>query len=140
MGLVGIVSRVRRRAIVYIGDQRAGILPLRYEDRDVRVGSHIPVRIEALTSEGDDRLQLSAVISVPGQYAVLTSSQSVKFSKQISDEATRERLQQLGDAQPTGSWGILWRTAAQDVDEALLVQEIERLTQASRDVQSRLAA
>ena len=140
MGLVGIVSRVRRRAIVYIGEQRAGILPLRYEDRELRAGAHIPVRIEALTSEGDDRLQLSAVISVPGQYAVLTSSQSVKFSKQISDEATRERLQQLGEAQPTGGWGILWRTAAQDVEEALLVQEIERLTQASRDVQARLAA
>lgn len=140
MGLVGIVSRVRRRAIVYIGDQRAGILPLRYEDRELRVGSLIPVRIEALTSEGDDRLQLSTVISVPGQYAVLTSSTSVKFSKQISDEATRERLQTLGEAQPTGGWGILWRTAAQDVDEALLVQEIERLTQTSQDVQARLAA
>lgn len=140
MGLVGVVSRVRRRAIVYIGEQRAGILPLRYEDRELRVGSLIPVRIEALTSEGDDRLQLSGVISVPGQYAVLTSSQSVKFSKQISDEATRERLQTLGEAQPTGGWGILWRTAAQEVDEAVLVQEIERLTQASQDVQARLAA
>jgi len=39
MGLVGAVSRVRRRAVVYMGEQRAGILPLRYDDRELRVGS-----------------------------------------------------------------------------------------------------
>src|ERR687887_891619 len=59
MGLVGVVSRARRRAVVYMGEQRAGILPLRYDDRDLRVGSYLPVRIEALTTDGDDRPQLS---------------------------------------------------------------------------------
>lgn len=140
MGLVGVVSRVRRRAVVYIGEQRAGILPLRYEDRELRVGSYLPVRIEAMTTEGDSRPQLSTVISVPGQYAVLTSAQGVKLSKQISDTETRERLQGLGETQPTGDWGILWRTAAQHADEPLLVQEIAHLTQAARDLQARIAA
>src|SRR5215475_5584598 len=140
MGLVGAVSRVRRRAVVYMGEQRAGILPLRYDDRELRVGSYIPVRIEALTTDGDDRPQLSTVVTVPGQYAVLTSSPSVKLSKQISDDAIRERLQQLGEAQPTGEWGILWRTAAQHADEQVLVQEIAHLTQAARDLQARIAA
>ncbi|MBM3222828.1 MAG: hypothetical protein FJZ47_03360 [Candidatus Tectomicrobia bacterium] len=140
MGLVGMVSRVRRRAVVYIGDQKAGLLSLRYDDRDVRVGSYVPVRIESLTSEGDDRPQLSAVVSVPGQYAVLTSSPSVKLSKQITDADTRERLQRLGEAQPTGGWGILWRTAAQSADEQTLIQEIAALSQSSRDLQARIAA
>src|SRR5215510_616640 len=90
MGLVGAVSRVRRRAVVYMGEQRAGILPLRYDDRELRVGSYIPVRIEALTTEGDARPQLSTVITVAGQYAVLTSAKGVKLSKQISDATTRE--------------------------------------------------
>src|SRR5215468_3466057 len=140
MGLVGVVSRVRRRAVVYMGEQRAGILSLRYDDRDLRVGSYLPVRIEALTIDGDDRPQLSTVVTVPGQYAVLTSSPSVKLSKQISDTETRERLQQLGEAQYTDGWGILWRTAAQHADEQSLVQEISSLTQAARDLQARISA
>lgn len=140
MGLVGVVSRARRRAVVYIGEQRAGILPLRYEDRALRVGSYIPVRIEALTSDGDSRPQLSSVITVPGQYAVLTSAAGVKLSKQISNSETRARLQQLGEAQATGGWGILWRTAAQHADEPLLVQEITHLTQTARALQARIAA
>jgi len=139
MGLVGVVSHVRRRAVVYIGEQRAGLLSLRYDDRELSVGSYIPVRIEALSTDGDDRPQLSTVVTVPGQYAVLTSSPSVKLSKQISDTTTRERLQQLGEAQPTGGWGILWRTAAQHADEQVLVQEIAHLTQAARDLQARIA-
>src|SRR4030095_7921825 len=140
MGLVGVVSRVRRRAVVYMGEQRAGILSLRYDDRDLRSVSSLPVRIEALSTDGDDRPQLSTVVTVPGQYAVLTSSPSVKLSKQISDTDTRERLQQLGEAQPTGEWGILWRTAAQHADEQVLVQEIAHLIQAARDLQARITA
>ena len=139
MGLVGVVSHARRRAVVYMGEQRAGILSLRYDDRDLRVGSYLPVRIEALTTDGDDRPQLSTVVTVPGQYAVLTSSPSVKLSKQISDAETRERLQQLGEAQPTGGWGILWRTAAQHADEQVLVQEIAHLTQVAHDLQARIS-
>src|SRR5262249_143073 len=140
MGLVGVVSRVRRRAVVYMGEQRAGILSLRYDDRDLRVGSYLPVRIEALTTDGDDRPQLSTVATVPGQDAVLPSAPSCKLSKQISDTETRERLQRLGEAQPTGEWGILWRTAAQHADEQVLVQEITHLTQTARDLQARIAA
>jgi hypothetical protein len=140
MGLVGVVSRVRRRAVVYMGEQRAGILSLRYDDRDLRVGSYLPVRIEALSTDGDDRPQLSTVVTVPGQYAVLTSSPSVKLSKQISDTETRERLQLLGDAQATGGWGILWRTAAQHADEQVLAQEISHLTQVAQDLQARISA
>ena len=140
MGLVGVVSHARRRAVVYMGEQRAGILSLRYDDRDLHVGSYLPVRIEALTTDGDDRPQLSTVVTVPGQYAVLTSSPSVKLSKQISDAETRERLQQLGEAQPTGGWGILWRTAAQHADEPALVQEIAHLSQVAHDLQARITA
>lgn len=140
MGLVGVVSRIRRLAVVYLGEERAGLLALRYDDREVQVGSYLPVRIEAMTSEGDDRPQLSTVVSVAGQYAVLTSSPSVKLSKQISDVETRERLTRLGEAQPTEGWGILWRTAAQHAEEQVLVQEIAQLTRNAREVQTRIKA
>lgn len=140
MGLVGVVSYARRRAVVYLGERRAGLLALRHDDRDVQVGAYLPVRIEALSSEGDERPQLSAVVTVPGQYAVLTSSPSIKFSKQINDPSARERLHRLGEAQTTGGWGILWRTAAQEATEQVLVQEIAHLTHTARTLQERIAA
>jgi probable ribonuclease FAU-1 len=140
MGLVGLCSPARRRAIVYMGNQQAGVLPLRYEERDLQVGSYLPVRIAAPPAEGDDRPQLSTSLTVPGQYAVLSSIPGVKFSKQITDPEHQRRLQRLGEAQETGNWGVIWRTAAQHADEPVLVAEIQQLTQTARRLQDRLQA
>jgi hypothetical protein len=140
IGLVGLYSRSRRRAVVYLGQSLAGVLSLRYEDREPRVGTYIPVRIDAPPVEGDDRPQLSASITVPGQYAVLTAVPGVKLSKQITDLSCQERLKRLGEAQDTGGWGIIWRTAAQHAEEPALVQEVQHLTQEARDLQAHLDA
>jgi hypothetical protein len=140
MGLVGIVSRMRRRAVVYMGDQLVGVLPLRYADRDLQVGSYIPVRIAALPAEGDDRPLLSTSITVPGHYAVLTSVQAVKMSKQITELSQQERLQRLGEQHDTGGWGIIWRTAAQHADDQTLLTEIQHLTQEAHILRERLQA
>lgn len=140
MGLVGICSRVRRRAVVYLGNHLDGILPLRYEDRDLKVGSYIPVRIAALPAEGGDRPQLSASITVPGHYAVLTSARAVRLSKQITDPRQQERLRRLGEQQDTGGWGIIWRTAAQHTTEQILTDEIRHLSQEARVLQEHLQA
>jgi probable ribonuclease FAU-1 len=138
MGVVGLCSQARRRAIVYLGNQQAGVLPLRYDDRPPRVGSYLPVRIAAPPAEGDDRPQLSTSITVPGQYAVLSSVAAVRLSKQITDPGHLERLQRLGEAQNTSGWGIIWRTAAQHVDDAVLQAEIQQLAQEARQLQERL--
>jgi hypothetical protein len=140
MGLVGLYSQVRRRAIVYMGDGLAGVLPLRYEDRALRVGTYLPVRIAAPPAEGDDRPELSTSITVPGHYAVLTSATSVRLSKQITDAEQQERLKRLGAAQDTGSWGIIWRTAAQHAEDHVLVTELQRLAQDARALRERLQA
>jgi hypothetical protein len=140
MGLVGICSRVRRRAIVYLGNQLVGVLPLRYEDRDLRVGSYLPVRIAALPAEGDDRPQLSNSITLPGDYAVLTSAQVVRLSKQITDPQQQERLRRLGEQGKTDDWGIIWRTAAQHTEDQVLVAELDRLLQEAHALRERLQA
>jgi hypothetical protein len=140
MGLVGLCSQARRRAVVYLGGGLAGVLPLRYEDRDLRVGTYIPVRIAEPPAEGDDRPEVSTSITVPGQYAVLTSVPSVRFSKQIVDPQQQERLQRLGTPQDTGGWGIIWRTAAQHAEEHILREEIQRLAQEARELQAHLKA
>jgi hypothetical protein len=140
MGLVGICSRIRRRAVVYLGNDLVGILPLRYEDRDLKVGSYLPVRIATLPAEGGDHPQLSASITVPGHYAVLTSARAVRLSKQITDPHQQERLQRLGEQQDTGGWGIIWRTAAQHTAEQILIEEIQYLSQEARVLQEQLQA
>jgi probable ribonuclease FAU-1 len=138
MGLVGIVSRERRQAIIYLGEERSGVLPLRYEDQGLRVGSCVPVRIETPATHHHGRPQLSKVLTVPGQYAVLTAVQSVRMSKQITDEAQRERLQRLGEAQEIGDWGIIWRTAAQHASNEVLVTEVQRLIKETEALQASL--
>ena len=138
MGLVGIVSRERRQAIIYLGEDRSGVLPLRYEDQGMRVGSGVPVRIDAPATHPNGRPQLSKVLTVPGQYAVLTAARSVRMSKQITDEAQRERLQQLGEAQSIGEWGIIWRTAAQHAEDDVLVAEVQRLVEETEALQATL--
>jgi hypothetical protein len=138
MGLVGIVSRERRQAIIYLGEERSGILPLRYEDQGMQVGSCVPVRIDTPATHHHGRPQLSTVLTVPGQYAVLTAVQSVRMSKQITDEAQRERLQRLGEAQDIGEWGIIWRTAAQHASDEMLVTEVQRLVVETESLQASL--
>jgi hypothetical protein len=96
------------------------------------------VRIAAPPAEGDDRPQLSMSITVPGQYAVLSSVAAVRLSKQITDPIHLERLQRLGEAQDTSGWGIIWRTAAQHVDDEVLRAEIQQLAQEARQLQERL--
>ena len=138
MGLVGIVSRERRQAIIYLGEERSGVLPLRYEDQGMRVGSCVPVRIDTPSTHQNGRPLLSKVLTVPGQYAVLTAARSVRMSKQITDEAQRERLQTLGEAQETGEWGIIWRTAAQHAADDVLVSEVQRLIVETEALQTSL--
>jgi hypothetical protein len=140
MGLVGLCSPARRRAIVYLGERLAGILPLRYEDRTLRVGTYLPVRIAAPPVEGDDRPELSTSITVPGLYAVLTSTPSVRLSKQITDAEQQERLKRLGEAQDTRGWGVIWRTAAQHVQDDVLTAELQHLSQEARALRERLQA
>jgi hypothetical protein len=137
-GLVGICNRAWRRAVVYLGNDLIGELPLRYEDRDLRVGTVIPVRIEAVPSDVDERPTLSNSLTVAGRFAVLTSAPAVRLSKQITDAHQRERLQRLGETQDTGGWGIVWRTAAQHTDDAVLVEEIRRLAQEAGTLQDEL--
>jgi probable ribonuclease FAU-1 len=138
MGLIGLISRERRQAVVYLGEERAGILPLRLEDHDLRVGMALPVRLEATAGETAERPQLSRVLTIPGQYAVITAVQTVRLSKQITDVQQRERLQRLGEAQDMGSWGIIWRTAAQHTADEVLIEELRRLTLEAQKLRERL--
>ena len=139
LGVVGLVSRERRQSIVYLGGQLSGALPMGLDERGPEIGARIPVRIEALGNGPEGRPQLSAVLTVPGRYAVLSMSPAVRISKQITSEEARERLRQLGDAQETNGWGIIWRTAAQNAADEVLSEEIQDLVQNAGDLRERLS-
>jgi hypothetical protein len=139
LGVVGVVSRERRQSIVYLGGQLSGTLAMSPDDRGPEIGSRIPVRIEALGNGPEGRPQLSAVLTVAGRYAVLSMSPAVRISKQITSEGARERLRQLGDAQETNGWGIIWRTAAQNAADEVLSEEIQDLVQNAGDLRERLS-
>lgn len=139
LGLVGLVSRERRQSIVYLGGQLSGTLPMEPDDRGPEIGARIPVRIEALANGPDKRPQLSAVLTVPGYYAVLSMTPAVRISKQITSTAARERLQQLGKSLPTNGWGIIWRTAAQNAADEALSEEIQDLVQQASVLRERLS-
>ena len=139
LGVVGLVSRERRQSIVYLGGQLSGTLPMGPDDRGPDIGARIPVRIEALGNGPEGRPQLSAVLTVPGRYAVLSMSPAVRISKQITSEGARERLRKLGDSQETNGWGIIWRTAAQNATDDVLNDEIQELVQQAGDVRQRLS-
>ncbi|GIX46803.1 MAG: RNA-binding protein [Candidatus Tectimicrobiota bacterium] len=138
LGVVGLRSRARRQAIVYLGDGLEGLLPLRQDEPEVPVGARVPVRITAIPKEGDERPQVSTILTVPGHYAVLTTAPGIKVSKQITDPALRQRLQQLGASVPTDGWGIIWRTAAEHAEEPVLVAELQALCQKARALQERI--
>jgi hypothetical protein len=139
LGVVGLVSRERRQSIVYLGGQLSGALPMGLDERGPEIGARIPVRIEALGNGPEGRPQLSAVLTVAGRYAVLSMSPAVRISKQITSEGARERLRQLGDAQETNGWGIIWRTAAQNAADEVLSEEIQDLVQNAGDLRERLS-
>ena len=140
LGLVGLVSRERRQSIVYLGGQLSGTLPMAGpDDRGPEIGARIPVRIEALGNGPDKRPQLSATLTLPGRYAVLSMTPAVRISKQINSAAARERLQQLGQSLQTNGWGIIWRTAAQNAADEVLSEEIQDLVQQSGDLRQRLS-
>ena len=139
LGLVGLVSRERRQSIVYLGGQLSGTLPMGPDDRGPEIGARIPVRIETLGNGPDRRPQLSAVLTVPGRYAVLSMTPAVRISKQITSAGARERLQQLGQSQETNGWGIIWRTAAQNAADDVLSEEIQDLVQQAGDLRGRLS-
>jgi hypothetical protein len=138
MGVVGIVSGARRHAVVYLGNGLVGVLPLRYEEQDLRTGTYLPVRIASPTADRDSRPELSRVLTVPGHYAVLSATKAVRLSKQITEPQQRERLQQLGATQNVGMWGIIWRTAAQHAADETLAEEVQRLYAEAQALENRL--
>jgi len=123
-------------AFVDIGTGRSGFLPLavagEVEDEGGAVdhlneGEMVCVQV-IRDAIGRKELKLSRRLSLPGRHLVYTPEcDRIAVSRLIEDEDERERLIRLVEDLAAPGEGFILRTAAEGVDEAALVADVEQL-------------
>ncbi len=126
-----VIETIEEKNISYIDlGELDGIL----FDCESSTGDEILVRVvEAERNEEKKKAVLSREITVPGQYAVLIPTQTVKISKRIYGPK-RSSLYHLGKAIMPYNWGILWRTAAASQEPPILINEVEQLAKEAEEL------
>lgn len=152
-----VVPRLQA-AFVNIGESSDGFLGAR-EARTLLVDADRDTPIEACVNDGDTVLvqvtrpgeegkgpQLTADISLPGRYAVLTPCRGkVTVSRSIEDEKERQRLietaevvrDRLGIEGMDGLAGWVLRTAAEGVETELIEKDMEMIADIWTDILDR---
>jgi predicted RNA-binding protein associated with RNAse of E/G family len=109
----------------------AGLLP----DRGLQRGQSLMVQIRA-HDYGRKAPVLSSSITIPGRAAVLLPESVVRLSTKIKDQEDRRKLVALGRKirEHTDNWGILWRTAAENLTDKELQDEVDDLLDTAQRV------
>ena len=131
---LGRVERVvpgMKAAFVGIGQDKAGFLPLgesvAKDLPPLRNGDHIMVQVRK-AAQGVKGAFLSREVNLCGEYVLLNPlTKQIGVSSRISKEGERKRLRALGADIAGDRFGLVMRTSAQEADEALLREEVERL-------------
>jgi len=125
-------------AFVDIGESRSGFLPLHARDGD---GESAPVPTEGAAvcvqvvrdAFGKKGPQLSRRLTIAGRYLVYApESARVAVSRQIEDEAARNRLLDIAEGLVEGDEGFVVRTAAEGADAEGIAAEAPLLRAAWR--------
>jgi len=78
---------------------------------------------------GEKGPRITTVISIPGSFTVFFPyGSTIGISKKIEDQEERRRLRQLVESVKPDNCGIIVRTAAENVHEDLLIEEIKTLS------------
>lgn len=118
-------------AFVNIGQKKNGFLPLKEKSQTFRheglqCGDRVLVQVKREAHEQKGAF-LSRDVTLCGQYVILMPcDRYIGVSAKIEGEK-RESLKQLGHALAGERFGMVMRTAAADVAEALLAEETEAL-------------
>lgn len=107
---------LEQNAFLYLGDKM-----------DITEGQSLLVQItkDARSTKGPTATR---DITLPGKYAVLIpQADYIGISRKITDKEVRQRLQELYLANKPEGIGIVVRTAAERVEEKLLLQDIQAL-------------
>lgn len=93
----------------------------------VKGGQEIIVQV-IKESQGTKGPKVTARISIPGRYLVLTPfSNKINVSRKIVGFKPVSRLKILGEKIVRDNMGVIFRTMAEDVDEKLLIDEYNQL-------------
>jgi len=124
----GIVYRPAPKGgyLVKITPQQDAWLPINdSKKQEINLGDPIVVEIKGI-DESTGIPRVSTQISIPGDFAVLISEESVRVSHKIRGNA-RDKLIELGKILRPEGWGIIWRTGAMNAEVSELQEEIEIL-------------
>lgn len=93
----------------------------------IKGGQEIIVQV-IKEEQGGKGPKVTSRISIPGRYLVLTPfSNKINVSRKIHGFKAVSRLKKLGETIVRDNMGVIFRTMAEDVNEALLIQEYNQL-------------
>lgn len=128
-GLMRQIDSATNTALVDIGPATG-----RLSTEDVADLKSKQIVVQAKTGLGSRRPLLTTNITIPGEYAVLTSQHLVKVSRRLLDFEERSRLLQLGERLAPSNWGILWRRIAANQTEETLKNEVSNLVEKGENI------
>lgn len=89
----------------------------------VKSGEEVIVQV-IKESSGSKGPKVTTHIEIPGRYLVFTPfSNRINISRKITDSAEEERLKKIGQGIMKDDMGLIFRTAAESIDESLLTEE-----------------
>ncbi|MHA1594843.1 MAG: DUF402 domain-containing protein [Candidatus Baldrarchaeia archaeon] len=128
---LGVVDEISEEGSVIDLGHAKGVIP----GKELELGSKVLVRV---INPGIkyEQITLSDELTIPGKYAILIPSNTIKISKKIRNPDTRQTLLALGLSIKPPNWGILWRTAASAQSMQTLIEEVKYLKQIAEDISS----
>ncbi|MHA2407738.1 MAG: DUF402 domain-containing protein [Candidatus Ranarchaeia archaeon] len=101
----------------------------------VEVPQGDPVLVEIKEPDvGGRKARATTNVTFASDYAVLFPGQEVKISRRIVDKDKRSRLIKIGSENLPEDFSILWRTAAEDQPDDVLVEDIKNLDQRGKEI------
>ena len=127
LGRVQSIKPALHAAFVDIGSELNAFLPLS-EEMNLRCGDMIIVQGLAKQSTDTKGLRITDRINLAGKWLVLIpDGHGVHISKKIKDPALRKTLSDLGEQICPENFGLIIRTAGEEVTGELLVEETDSL-------------
>lgn len=132
---LGRVERVvpgMKAAFVDIGEEKNGFLPMDERSQTCAVprlmdGMHVLVQVKK-AAQGTKGAFLTRDITLCGEHVLyMPLNRYVGVSSRVEDEADRRDLKALGQAITGGDFGLVMRTSALGVEEALIREEVSAL-------------
>lgn len=121
-------------AFVSLGDGRNAFLYLNDAKGEVKINQELVVQVTKAARKNKGA-RVTPRISLPGRYLVLVpGGKEGGVSRRIEDEDERRRLRRIAKSLRGDDFGLIIRTAAENVSEEALSQDVETLLSIWREI------